>query len=96
MSGTTAESSKHLMNPTVERLITFEIYHRTAVKLGFSLNRAHSRLMWILFSYENYGNIEQFLPSGELANFTVRVFLLPTGVGGMTLRMKYASDYNQH
>lgn len=67
-----------------ETLITFEMYHRSSVKLGFSFSRAHSRLMWIIFSSDANGGVRQFLPIGELANFTVRLFLQPIAQGGKT------------
>lgn len=66
-----------------EPLITFEMYHRSAVRLGFSCSRSHSRLMWILFSNDAYGGVRQFLPSGELSNFTIRLFLQPVAQGGI-------------
>lgn len=63
-------------------LITFEMYHRAALKLGFSCSRAQSRLTWILFCNENYGGVRQFIHASEIAMFTVRLYLLPASQGG--------------
>lgn len=65
-----------------DSLITFEMFHRSITKLGFSCSRPHSRLIWALFCSEAYGGVRQFLPAGDVSNYTIRLFLQPIASGG--------------
>lgn len=65
-----------------ESLVTFEMYHRSALKLGFCFSRDHSRLMWVLCSNTVFGAVRQFLTARQIANFTIRLYLQPLGRNG--------------
>eukprot|EP00923_Selenidium_pygospionis_P051758 GHVN01089714.1.p1 GENE.GHVN01089714.1~~GHVN01089714.1.p1 ORF type:complete len:2181 (+),score=425.58 GHVN01089714.1:632-6544(+) len=59
------------------RLVSLEIFHRLAVKMGFSCGRRHSRILWLLVSNEVCEEARQFLPASAVARCLLRIYLQP-------------------
>eukprot|EP00923_Selenidium_pygospionis_P058363 GHVN01102440.1.p1 GENE.GHVN01102440.1~~GHVN01102440.1.p1 ORF type:complete len:1420 (-),score=275.88 GHVN01102440.1:660-4499(-) len=65
-------------------LVSFEIFHKVASKLGFSSGRRHSRIQWVLFSaaHNDGSSIVQFLPALDVCLSMLRFVLQPTDRAG--------------
>ncbi|CDJ45704.1 EF hand domain-containing protein, putative [Eimeria brunetti] len=59
------------------RMVSFEMFHRVAMKLGLSVGHRHSRMLWILIGLEKNEEIQQFLPESEVKMGIIRVYLQP-------------------
>ncbi|KAL8270368.1 hypothetical protein Esti_005692 [Eimeria stiedai] len=59
------------------RMVSFEMFHRVAVKLGLSVGHRHSRMLWIMISFDSYDEIQQFLPERDVKLGIIRVYLQP-------------------
>ncbi|CDJ37889.1 EF hand domain-containing protein, putative [Eimeria tenella] len=59
------------------RMVSFEMFHRVAVKLGLSVGHRHSRMLWIMISFDSYDEIQQFLPERDVKLGITRVYLQP-------------------
>lgn len=58
-------------------MVSFEMFHRVALKLGLSVGHRHSRMLWIMISFENYDDIQQFLPEKDVKLGITRIYLQP-------------------
>lgn len=58
-------------------MVSFEMFHRVAVKLGLSVGHRHSRMLWIMISFDSYDEIQQFLPERDVKLGITRVYLQP-------------------
>ncbi|PHJ22833.1 ef hand domain-containing protein [Cystoisospora suis] len=63
------------------RMVSFEMFHKVATKLGLSVSHRHSRIMWIILSLDSYEDIQQFLPERDVKLGLVRIYFQPL-VGG--------------
>ncbi|XP_026190324.1 LOW QUALITY PROTEIN: uncharacterized protein LOC113146614 [Cyclospora cayetanensis] len=59
------------------RMVSFEMFHRVAMKLGLSVGHRHSRMLWIMISFDTYDEIQQFLPERDVKLGITRVYLQP-------------------
>ena len=58
-------------------MVSFEMFHRVAMKLGLSVGHRHSRMLWIMISFDSYDEIQQFLPERDVKLGITRVYLQP-------------------
>ncbi|CDJ60111.1 EF hand domain-containing protein, putative, partial [Eimeria maxima] len=64
------------------RMVSFEMFHRVAMKLGLSVGHRHSRMLWIMVGFEDYEEIQQFLPERDVKLGIIRVYLQPITILG--------------
>lgn len=63
------------------RAVSFEMFHRVALKLQYSIGRRHSRILWALCSAQlarengQVENVSQFLDSNAVCRFLPDIYL---------------------
>ena len=67
-------------------MVSFEMFHRVAMKLGLSVGHRHSRMLWIMISFDSYDEIQQFLPERDVKLGITRVYLQPFTALGKPFR----------
>ncbi|KFG58426.1 EF hand domain-containing protein [Toxoplasma gondii RUB] len=59
------------------RMVSFEMFHKVATKLGLSVSHRHSRILWIILSLDSYEEIQQFLPERDVKLGLIRIYFQP-------------------
>ncbi|PFH34767.1 EF hand domain-containing protein [Besnoitia besnoiti] len=59
------------------RMVSFEMFHKVASKLGLSVSHRHSRILWIILSLDSYEEMQQFLPERDVKLGLIRIYLQP-------------------
>lgn len=66
------------------RMISFEIFHRVATRVGLSIGLQHSRIIWVLMNNENSVSTSsrQFVVAGDAFEHLIRFYLQPLNASG--------------
>lgn len=79
--GQQERSSGTVLELPAGTLVSFEMFHRVAMKMHFSLSRRHSGLLWVLINYQlskasnKSDNVREFLPVFEVCRLLPDLYL---------------------